>query len=204
MKAREMCKSVTRKIVISSPCNFTLHGMTYIAHNHLARLFKNHDYLALYSAFDCNVEFDDVFVFVRMNVSAELRLIQQFITLRSPPRILVLVDNAQVPTLKLLRAMGVIFVFSLRDSLSNICKFLQDSSMAHYMSPDLHAVIKTIQPIPVWATEWGAFVGVKYSTPTETEIILDLFQGISLWQVARKRFISVKTVSTYKLNALKK
>ncbi|MGP2827023.1 helix-turn-helix transcriptional regulator [Serratia ureilytica] len=41
-------------------------------------------------------------------------------------------------------------------------------------------------------------------TPAETEIILDLLQGISPWQIARKRFVSVKTVSTHKLNALRK
>ncbi|MGP2593584.1 LuxR C-terminal-related transcriptional regulator [Serratia marcescens] len=38
----------------------------------------------------------------------------------------------------------------------------------------------------------------------ETEITLDLLQGLSPSQVARKRFISVKTVSTHKLNSLKK
>nr|WP_249038232.1 LuxR C-terminal-related transcriptional regulator [Serratia marcescens] len=38
----------------------------------------------------------------------------------------------------------------------------------------------------------------------ETEITLDLLQGLSPRQVAIKRFISVKTVSTHKLNALKK
>lgn len=204
MKARETCKSVTRRVAISSPCNFTLHGMTYVTHKHVTCLFKNHDYLAIYSNFDSNVEFDDVFIHVRTNASAELGLIQKFITLRSPPRIIVLVDNAHVPTLKLLRAMGLFFIVSLRDSLSNIDKLLQDSSIVRYMSADLHAVIKAIQPAPVWAAEWDAFVGVQYLTPTETEIILDLLQGISPWQIARKRFVSVKTVSTHKLNALRK
>lgn len=177
MKARETCKSVTRRVAISSPCNFTLYGMTYVTHKHVTRLFKNHDYLALYSNFDSKVEFDDVFIHVRTNASAELRLIQKFITLRSPPRIIVLVDNAHVPTLKFLRAMGMVFIASLRDSLSNIGKLLQDSSVVRYMSPDLHAVIKAIQPAPVWAAEWDAFDGVQYLTPTETEIILDLLQG---------------------------
>lgn len=204
MKARETCKSVTRRVVISSPCNFTLYGVTYVTHKHVARLFKNHYYLALYSNLDSKVEFDDVFIHVRTNASAELRLIQKFITLRSPPRIIVLVANAHAPTLKFLRAMGVVFIASLRDSLSNIGKLLQDSSIVRYMSPDLHAVIKAIQPAPVWAAEWDAFDGVQYLTPTETEIILDLLQGISPWQIARKRFVSVKTVSTHKLNALKK
>lgn len=204
MKARETCKSVTRKIAISSPCNFTLHGMTYVTHKHVTYLFKNHDYLAIYSNFDSNVEFDDVFIHVRTNASAELGLIQEFITLRSPPRIIVLVDNAHVPTLKLLRAMGIVFIVSLRDSLSNIDKLLQDSSIVRYMSSDLHAVIKAIQLAPDWAVEWDAFDGVQYLTPAETEIILDLLRGVSPWQIARKRFVSVKTVSTHKLNALKK
>lgn len=203
MKARETCKSVMRRVAISSPCNFTLHGMTYVTHKHLTCLFKNHGYLAIYSNFDSNVEFDDVFIHVRTNASAG-GLIQKFITLRSPPRIIVLVDNAHVPTLKLLRAMGIVFIVSLRDSLSNIDKLLQDSSIVRYMSADLHAVIKAIQLAPVWAAEWDAFDGVQYLTPTETEIILDLLQGISPWQIARKRFVSVKTVSTHKLNALRK
>lgn len=204
MKARETCKSVTRRVAISSPCNFTLHGMTYVANKHVKRLFKNHDYLALNSIFDSHIEFDDVFIHVRTNVSAELRLIQKFITLRSLPRIIVLVDNAHVPALKLLRAMGMVFIVSLRDSLSNIGKLLQDSSIVRYMSPDLHAVIKATQPAPFWAAEWDVFDGVQYLTPTETEIILYLLQGASPWQIARKRFVSVKTVSTHKLNALRK
>ncbi|WP_308371975.1 helix-turn-helix transcriptional regulator [Serratia marcescens] len=45
---------------------------------------------------------------------------------------------------------------------------------------------------------------MHYITPAETEVILDLLQGISPWQIARKRFVSVKTVSTHKLNALRK
>lgn len=105
MKARETCKSVTRKVAISSPCNYTLRGMAYIAQKHVTHLFKNHEYLALDVALDSHVEIDDVFIHVRMNASAELRLIQKFITLRSPPRIIALVDYTHVPTLKLLRAM---------------------------------------------------------------------------------------------------
>ncbi|EIO8806977.1 response regulator transcription factor [Salmonella enterica] len=206
MEANEMCKLVTRKIAISCRCNFSLHGMSCIAHDRksLSCLLKTNDFLTLHSTFNSDFEFDDVFVHVQSGVSGELRLIQKFITSHSPPRVFVLVDNAHAPTLKLLRAMGMIFIVSLRDSLSNIGRLLQGYSIASYMSPDLHAVIKAIQPAPVWAKEWGAFDGVQYFTPTETEIILDLLHGISPWQVARKRFVSVKTVSTHKLNALRK
>lgn len=204
MKARETCKSVTRKVAISSPCNYTLRGMTYIAQKHVTHLFKNPEYLALDFPLDNHIEFDDVFIHVRMNANAELRLIQKFITSRSPPRIVALVDHAHAPTLKLLRSMGLCFIVSLGDSLSNIGKLLQDSSIVRYMSPDLHAVIKAIQPPPFWAAEWDAFDGVQYLTPTETEIILDLLRGVSPWQLAKKRFVSVKTVSSHKLNALKK
>lgn len=204
MKARETCKSVTRRVAISSPCNYTLRGMSYIAQKHVTHLFKNHEYPAFDLDFNSHVEFDDVFIHVRMNACTELRLIQKLITLRSPQRIIALVDYAHAPTLKLLRAMGVFFIVSLRDSLSNIGKLLQDSSIVRYMSPDLHAVIKEIQPAPVWAAEWDAFDGVQYLTPTETEIILDLLRGVSPWQLAKMRFVSVKTVSSHKLNAMKK
>lgn len=197
MKANKMCKSVTRKIAISSRCNFSLQGMFCIAHDleSLMCLSKNNDFFTLYSAFNNDIELDDVFVHVQSGVSEELRLIHKFITSRSPPRVLVLVDNAHAPTLKLLRAMGVVFIISLRDSLSNIGHLLQLSTIAHYMSPDLHAVTKTIR---------SESDGVQYLTSAETEVILDLLQGISPCQVARKRFISVKTVSTHKLNALTK
>lgn len=170
-----------RKIAISSRCNYFLHGMSCIAHDRdvLARLFKTHDYLALYSIFDSNAEFDDVFFYLRTNMSPELRLIHKFSTLRSSPRIITLVDNAHVPTLKLLRAMGVVFIVSLRDSLSNIGKLLQESSIVRYMSPDLYAVFKAIQPARAWPEEWDSFDGIQYFTSTETEIILDLLQGIS-------------------------
>ncbi|QDL35735.1 helix-turn-helix transcriptional regulator [Serratia liquefaciens] len=204
MKPRDTCKPVTKMVVISSPCSFTLHAMTYVVRKHVMFLFKNHDDLALYSTFNRNIEFDDVIVHVPRDASAVLRLVQKFITLRSPPRILALVDNAHVPTLKLLRAMGIFLIFSLHDSLSNIRKLLQDSSIVRYMSSDLHAAIKAVQPAPVWASTWDSFDGVQYLTPTETEIILDLLQGVSHWQIAKKRFVSVKTVSTHKLNALRK
>ncbi|WP_228485960.1 hypothetical protein, partial [Enterobacter cloacae] len=70
--------------------------------------FKNHEYPALYSTFDSNVEFDDVVAYVRANANAQLRLMQQLITyaLRHA-----LVDYAHAPTLKLLRAMGLFFYF---------------------------------------------------------------------------------------------
>ncbi|MBF4114198.1 hypothetical protein IN593_25250 [Enterobacter cloacae] len=99
---------------------------------------------------------------------------------------------------------GFFFIFSLRDSLNNIGKLLHDSSIVHYMNPDLPAVIKAIQPAPVWAAEWDAFDGVQYLMPTETKIILDLLRGISPSQIAKKRFISVKTVSSHKPDALRK
>ncbi|MGQ8775980.1 helix-turn-helix transcriptional regulator [Serratia sp. NA_112.1] len=199
-------KSVTRKIAIFSRCNFTLHGMSCIAHEseYLTFLFKTNNFLTRHSNFNSHIEFDDVFVHVQSGVSEELRLIQRFITSRSPPRVFILVDNAHAPTLKFLCAMGVISIVSLHDSLSNIGKLLQKSSETHYMSPDLRAVIKAVQPAPAKVSKWDAFDGVQYLTLTETEIMLDLLQGILPWQVARKRFISVKTVSTHKLNALKK
>ncbi|POC80834.1 hypothetical protein CRN61_03135, partial [Vibrio vulnificus] len=81
--------------------------------------------------------------------------------LSSPPRVIVMVDNAHVPTLKLLRAMGVIFIISLRDAFSNIGNILQDSSRVNYMSVELHAVIKAIPSAPAWATERGAFDEVQ-------------------------------------------
>ncbi len=116
-----------------------------------------------------------------------------------------MVDNTvSIPILKLLRAMGVTFIFSLRDSLMEICNFLQNPSNSHYISEGVKTTFKTINPPSSKLSEWNSFDSVQYLTPTETEIILDLIQGISPWRVARKRFISVKTVSVHKRNALKK
>lgn len=83
-------------------------------------LSKAQDRLAPYSTFVSNIDFDDVVVLVHKNVSGKLILIHKFITLRSPPRIIALVGNAHVSTLKLLRDMGVVFIVSLRDSFLNI------------------------------------------------------------------------------------
>lgn len=201
-----MCKSVTRKIAISSRCNFVLYGIDCITNElyPFAYLLMNINSLTINSAFYSYIEFDDVFVHVRTGMSEELRLIQEFIKSFSPPRVIVLVDNAHAPTLKLLRAMGVFFIFSLHDSLRNIVLILQDPSMPSYMSPDLYTVIKDVQPPPTWAMEWNAFDGVQHLTSTETQIILDLIQGVSPWKVASKRCVSVKTISTHKLNALRK
>ncbi|CAI0828615.1 helix-turn-helix transcriptional regulator [Serratia marcescens] len=195
-----------RKVAIFSQCNFILQGMSCIAREResLSFLLMTHHHLTPHSAFTRHVELDDLFVHVQSGRVGELRLIQKLIMLSSPPRVIVMVDNAHVPTLKLLRAMGVIFIISLRDALSNIGNILQDSSRVNYMSVELHAVIKAIPSAPAWATERGAFDEVQYLTPMETEITLDLLQGLSPRQVAIKRFISVKTVSTHKLNALKK
>lgn len=197
MKANEMCNLVTRKIAIYSRCNFCLYGMNYIAHDSgsLTCLFKT-----VYSVFDNGVHLNDVFVHVHTGVLGELRLIHKFKTLRSSPRVLVLVSSTHVPTLKLLRAMNILFIVSLRDSLNNIGILLQDSSIVRYMSPDLQAVINTIKP----TKELDTLDDIQYLTPMETEVILDLLQGMSPLQVARKWFISVKTVSVHKLNALKK
>ena len=205
-EAKEMCNSVTRKIAISSRCNFSLYGMSSIVHEieSLTCVCTTNDSLELSLAFNSDIDVEDMFLHVRSGMSGELLVVQKLITSRLLTRVLVFVNKPHVPTLKLLRAMGVNFIVSLRDSLENIGKLLHDSSIANYMSPDLQAVIKTIQPKPAWATAWGAYDGVKYLTPTEMEIIIDLLQGISPWQVARKRFISVKTISTHKINALKK
>lgn len=150
------------------------------------------------------MDVDDVFVHVQIGAIGILRVIQKILRSRLPVRVIVMVDNAHLPTLKLLRAMNVKTIFSKHDSLENICKILHGPVFNNYISTELYAVIETIQPASAWAKERTAFDGVQYLTPAETEIILDLLQGISPWQVARKRFISVKTVSSHKLAALKK
>lgn len=205
IKANKMCKSFMRKIFISSRCNFLLKGMSCITHDYesLACLCTTSVHSTLLPVVNSDVELDDVFVHVQPGAVGELRSVRKLITSGSPPRVIVLVDNTHVPTLKLLRAMGVIFIVSLRDALSNIVKLLLNCAISHLISAELQAVTKSIQPAPAWA-ESAEFDGVQCLTPMETEIILDLLQGNSPRQVARERCVSTKTVSMHKRNALKK
>lgn len=139
--------------------------MNYIAHDSgsLTCLFKT-----VYSALGNGVHLNEVFVHVHTGVHVEFRLIHKFKTLLSSPRVIVLVSSTHVPTLKLLRAMNIHFIVSLRDSLNNIGNLLQDSSRARYMSPN------PIKP----TKELDTLDDTQYLTPMETEVILDLLQGM--------------------------
>lgn len=86
----------------------------------LASLCTTCIYLTLLPAFNSDVELDSMFGHVQSGLVAELRLTRKLITSGSPPRVSVLVDKAEVPTLKRLRAMGVILIVSLCALLSNI------------------------------------------------------------------------------------
>ncbi|BEN14177.1 hypothetical protein SMETP3_46650 (plasmid) [Serratia marcescens] len=196
-----------RKVAVYSYCSFALQGMVGIAHESklIVHLLLENDSLIPYPYFNKNIELDDVFVHVRPGITGDLKLIKKIMTSGSSSRVIAMVDNTvSVPILKLLRAMGVTFIFSLRDSLMNLGNFLQDSSSSYYVSEELQESFKTIKAPSSRPSKWDLFDGVQYLTPMETEIILDLIQGISPWRVARNRFVSLKTVSTHKLNALRK
>ena len=115
-----------------------------------------------------------------------------------------MVDNSHAPTLRLLCALGVRFILCKFDSLDNICEVLKKTTLKKYMSSYLKSVFVKYPPPPRWAKEGGEVNDEELFTKRESDIILDLFQGISPWNVAKKRFISIKTVSAHKLNALKK
>jgi DNA-binding NarL/FixJ family response regulator len=118
--------------------------------------------------------------------------------------VIALLENAHVPTLLLLRAMGVHFLLSYRDPTSRILDVLESRIPAHYISSELQSAIEKFQSTSSQAATWGRYHMVEHLTPMELSIIIDLLQGISPRHVARKFFVSIKTVSTHKLNALKK
>lgn len=196
-----------RKIAVYSHCSFALQGIAGIA-----REFKYIVYLCLtnapltpYLALKKSIELDDIFVHIRPGINGDLKLINKLMTSRSSSRIIAMVDNSvSTPTLKLLRSMGVGFIFSLNESLIKTGDFLQNPSNYNYVSEALHTKLKGSKATSTRPSEYNIFDDVQYLTPTEKEIILDLIQGISPWRIARERFVSVKTVSTHKLNALRK
>lgn len=147
---------------------------------------------------------DDVYIQLCRGEVEKLFLIHLLMLLPSKPRVIVIVNDSHKPTLKLLRAMGVLFIFSLSDSLSDFEKILQCSTNENYISPDLFATIHPVQSSTARAMNRDFFNGIKYLTLSETNIILYLLNGIPPWLVARKLCISVKTVSSHKINALRK
>jgi len=205
-----MCKLIMRKkIGIFSNCCFTRKAISLIACDcGLVKcvLPEEKNILKVLLALNDNSGNDYVFIHIQSNVNVIvfLRIIQGVINSVSRPRIIVMVDNVHAPTLKLLRSMDVRFILSQRESLITLLKILCSSAISHYMSDELHTVMKNIYPATVWGKEWGPFDGVQHLTPTEIEIVLDLLQGMSPQRMSQKRFVSVKTISTHKHNALRK
>lgn len=196
-----------RKVAVLDSCEFAQTGFHSIICNNeslICSLMTNNS-STLLAAFYVGIQMDDVFISVQPGDVGPLWAIHALIRSSVPPRVIVTVESAHVPMLQLLRALGVRFILSRRDTVDRICKVLLDPMLSHYISPALQSAVDRIHPEPSRAAKKSTFVGgVELFTLRETDIVLDLLQGISPCQVAKKRCLSVKTVSMYKINAIKK
>jgi DNA-binding NarL/FixJ family response regulator len=141
---------------------------------------------------------DDALVNVQPKNYSMLRLIQKLLTLKKPPRVIIMMEYAHVPTFKLICSMGVNYILSRTDSVKHIRDALQKSESRHSASPGLERMMAKVQLPAHFASS------VQKLSPAEINILIDLLKGIPSWLVAKKRAVSIKTVSTHKLNALKK
>lgn len=173
-------------------------------HETLMCLLATNDISRLISIYYTELQINDVVVNLQPGRVDTLRVIATLISSHSIVRVIVMVDDTHMPTLRLLRAIGVSFIISKREPLNNIVSVLNNPMLTYYMSPGLQYVIEKSLPSSQWAKSLGTFNEAEPFTPTETDIILDLCHGISPWNVAKKRFISIKTVSRHKINALQK
>lgn len=173
-------------------------------HNLSICFLTTSDISELVSVFYTNVQISDIIVHVKTGDNEILKVIAAFISSGSTVRVIVIVENVYASTVKLLRAIGVTIILSKFDSLDSIREVLNTPKNIRYMSPKVKSMIKSEQRDSQLVKVWDISKDEENLTPTETDIILDLCQGMSPWVVAKKRFISIKTVSRHKINALKK
>lgn len=189
-----------RKTVVFSSCEFTRKGMNCIEP---CSLITN-EILAFTSSFHVQKNVQNIVVDIQPTAIPALRVLSKFIYSGSPIRFIVMVDNAHVPTLRLLQALGVRFILSKKESLENIYTILNSLTLSYYISTNLQTVLEKHQPTPHGANRWSIFNNSGMFTSTEADIILYLCQGMAPRRLARNRLISTKTVSSHKINALKK
>lgn len=115
-----------------------------------------------------------------------------------------MMDDGDILMLRLLHAIGGTFIVSRQGAVNELHNILQCHLLNHYISYKLQLAIQKHPPHTLWLTEAMTLDGAQILTATESEILIDLLRGKSTEFVARKRFISEKTVSTHKLNALRK
>lgn len=115
-----------------------------------------------------------------------------------------MVDDGDILMLRLPHAIGGNFIVSRQGAVNELHNILQCHLLNHYISYKLQLAIQKHHPHPLWLTEAMTLDGTQILTATESEILIDLLQGKSTKFVATKRLISEKTISTHKLNALRK
>ncbi|WP_369606411.1 LuxR C-terminal-related transcriptional regulator [Serratia marcescens] len=162
------------------------------------------DCSVLLAAFKAGIPMNVVVTYVKPGGFDIVKVLNTLMRSASPPRIISMVDDGDILMLRLLRVIGGNFIVSRQGAISELHNILQCHLLNHYISNKLQLAIKKHLPHPLWLTEAMTLDGAQILTATESEILIDLLRGKSTEFVARKRFISEKTVSTHKLNALRK
>lgn len=195
------------KNIVALDCNsFALNAIQYIANDSESITCKlaTKDRSVFIWTVTTHTDIDVALVHVHPKDYSVLGLIQMLLTKTNPPRVIIMLNYAHPPTLKLILSMGIRFILLRRDPISRIRDTLQQLECSYYISPELDKIMANMKPPHYRAVSWKIFSGVQNLTPVETSIFIDLLNGMTQSLAAKKRFVSIKTISVHKINAIKK
>ncbi|MBU3895667.1 LuxR C-terminal-related transcriptional regulator [Serratia rubidaea] len=157
----------------------------------------------IYAVFS-KMNMDYAFISYHSTDCRVLFAIQAFISSRPYSCLIVMLEDVNTPTLKLMLCMGVRFIITRREKLISIQHLMHKSIKQddYYISPLIQALIDESPPPSSWNKMTPS--NIALFTPTEKNVIIELLNGSPPRAVAKKLSISVKTVSVHKRNALKK
>ncbi|OPJ99436.1 helix-turn-helix transcriptional regulator [Serratia marcescens] len=190
-----------KRVLIFSNCPLIMNGIQCILKDveSISDTYATCDYSILSSQLSHEPAIDTVFVYLPTDFIDAVRTIDLCMKLKPSPRLVAIVGDINTAILQLICAMGVNIILSQRDTLINYITVAHGLAPAHYISPDTQKILEEIQPLSLYKE-----VESITFTPKETGVIIELLQGFSVCQVAKRKFVSIKTVSSHKLNALKK
>nr|SAY44677.1 transcriptional regulator FimZ [Serratia marcescens] len=195
-----------RKVAILDDCSFARNAMNHLVNESVDMTcsLMTDDCSVLLTAFKAGIPMNDIVTYVKPGGFDIVKVLNILMRSASPPRIISMVDDGDILMLRLLHAIGGNFIVSRQGAVNELHNILQCHLLSHYISYKLQLAIQKHPPHPLRLTESMTLDGAQILTATESEILIDLLQGKSTKLVARKRLISEKTISTHKLNALRK
>lgn len=113
-------------------------------------------------------------------------------------KIIVVIYNATIAVVSLLKCMGIEIILSYYDSPDDFVMAMTCYKGEKYLSP---VIVNTLNKN---ATENNVNSDVSFLTTMERYVLGNLLVGISTDEIAKTKKIHIKTVHSHKMNALRK